>query len=814
MLGLFRSRQGNFFYSAILVAILGVGIDLAFTLLVTSQQERTIFSDVFPPLVDFWACAILFITAKQSVDRAKRSAIAWGMICLSIFSYAIGDTIWAILEIGLKEQPFPSLADGFYLAYYPLLLVGVLLLPNKPSAIGEKISKGLDIGIVMVASILGFWNFLLGPIILSNTASPLLEEAILLAYPVGDLVLLGSLLLIINNRSEQLSGTSALLLVAGFLATIVSDSIFSYQTLLNTYVSGTILDVGWVASVALIGLAGASQMTTIKTAKDPTDASRTNYESLSRLRAIVPYLPYLWLIAAYGLLIRGGQTQLPMSFMALAIGVAVIISLVIIRQIIALTTNSRLNLKLQKTMEKIQVQTAELERANFELNVEMIERKRIEEKLSYDALHDAMTGLANRILFLDRLGRAVEYTKRRAEYPFAVLFVDLDQFKVINDSLGHFKGDQLLSSVGTRLRECVRSSDTVARFGGDEFAVLLEITGDKNSALGVAKKIQEVLKPPFNLDRRVVHVTASIGVVKDLVGYEYPEEVLRDADIAMYQAKSLGKERFEVFHIDMRDQMYSRLLLENELREGVEKHQFQLYYQPIISLESNAVASLEVLVRWLHPGRGLLLPDEFLRVAEESGLILPLGEWILNEACSQLSEWHQAYPELQNVSINVNISNRQFSQPDFVEGVIKALQTSCLKADSLRLEITESVLIGNYAAANQVFNKLKNLGIQLQIDDFGSGYSALGYLQHFPISMIKIDKSFINEIGKGRRGVELIRAIVSMARELGMETVAEGIETNEQLSELKSLSCNFGQGFHLSKPLDKDAVEKLLEGYS
>jgi EAL domain-containing protein (putative c-di-GMP-specific phosphodiesterase class I) len=260
----------------------------------------------------------------------------------------------------------------------------------------------------------------------------------------------------------------------------------------------------------------------------------------------------------------------------------------------------------------------------------------------------------------------------------------------------------------------------------------------------------------------------------------------------------------------MRSYAFSRLEIEQELRAALENSEFQLYYQPIMLMKSNELVSFEALIRWEHPKRGLLPPGEFLPIAEESGLILPIEKWVLNEACAQLKQWHEKYSDLQNVSVNVNISNRQFAQPDFVDGVMKALQVHALKAESLKLEITENVLISNYAAANEIFTKLRDLGVQLEIDDFGSGYSALGYLQHFPISAIKIEKSFVDEIGKSSRGLELIRAIISMARELGMEAIAEGIETDEQLSQLQGLSCNLGQGFLLSRPLDKESAEEIL----
>lgn len=360
------------------------------------------------------------------------------------------------------------------------------------------------------------------------------------------------------------------------------------------------------------------------------------------------------------------------------------------------------------------------------------------------------------------------------------------------------------------MKESLRSSDTVARLGGDEFAILLEITGEQNSTLKVAEKLKEAIKLPFNLDGHELYITASIGVVMSLDGYILAEEVLRDADIAMYQAKAQGKARFEVFDLKMRSYAYSRLTMEQELRAALENCEFRIYYQPIMSMKSNELVSFEALIRWAHPKRGLLSPGEFLPIAEESGLILPIEKWVLNEACAQLKKWHEKYPSSQNVSLNVNISNRLFAQPDFVDRVIKTLQMSALEAEALKLEITEHILISNYAAANEIFTKLRELGVQLQIDDFGSGYSALGYLQHFPISAIKIDKSFVDEMERSKRGIELIRAIVSMARELGMEAIAEGIETDEQLSQLRDLSCNLGQGFLLSKPLDRESAEEIL----
>ena len=807
-----RDRPIHIFYLAILLTFVLLGIDILFNLFVSDEGQRIIFSDVASPVIDLLASAVLFIAAKRSASQSKRLGVAWGMMALSTLAFALGDVSWAIMELGLEEPPFPSIADVFYIAYYPLLLASVLLLPEKSGTRGEQIKKVLDGGVVMAAALLGLWNFLMGPLAASNADYPLLEQVILLAYPVGDLVLLWALLRIIYKRADPWGANEvpAFFLAGSLIVTIVADCIYTYQAFIGTYITGGVLDVSWRAAILMMGLAGISQLTALRSGKSTVRFPYWLEAFIQKMRGVTPYFPYLWLIAAYLILMRSRAYPVHMDFRSLSLAVGVISCLVLLRQIITLLENDRLNTKLRQTMEILQVQAHELEKANQELQNEIVERKAVEQQLTYDSLHDAMTGLPNRVLFLDRLGQAIEYCKRRTEYTFAVLFVDIDQFKVINDSLGHLTGDQLLISAGMRMKESLRSSDTVARLGGDEFAILLEITGEQNSTLKVAEKLKEAIKLPFNLDGHELYITASIGVVMSLDGYILAEEVLRDADIAMYQAKAQGKARFEVFDLKMRSYAYSRLTMEQELRAALENCEFRIYYQPIMSMKSNELVSFEALIRWAHPKRGLLSPGEFLPIAEESGLILPIEKWVLNEACAQLKKWHENYPSSQNVSLNVNISNRLFAQPDFVDRVIKTLQISALKAEALKLEITEHILISNYAAANEIFTRLRELGVQLQIDDFGSGYSALGYLQHFPISAIKIDKSFVDEMERSKRGIELIRAIVSMARELGMEAIAEGIETDEQLSQLRDLSCNLGQGFLLSKPLDRESAEKIL----
>jgi diguanylate cyclase (GGDEF)-like protein/PAS domain S-box-containing protein len=437
------------------------------------------------------------------------------------------------------------------------------------------------------------------------------------------------------------------------------------------------------------------------------------------------------------------------------------------------------------------------------------QRKLAEEQLIHDALYDPLTGLPNRTLFLDRLGHRIDHARRRKDPLFAVLFLDLDRFKVVNDSLGHLHGDELLVEAARRLEHSVRPSDTVARLGGDEFAILLEEVSDVQGAVHVAERIQAALKVPVRLGGQEIVPSASIGIALSESGYEKAEDVLRDADTAMYRAKSLGRTRHEVFDRAMHAHAVVLLQLESELRQAIERQEFQVYYMPIVSLGEGRIGGFEALIRWKHPERGMVSPFDFIGVAEDAGLIIGIDRLVLRQACRQLKQWQEKY-DMPGLYVSVNLSGKQFRHNDLVEQVEWALKDTGLNGQSLAVEITENVLIESTDAARSMLGRMRQMGIQLYLDDFGTGYSSLSYLQRFPIDTVKIDRSFVGRMGGKKEGQEIIRAIVTLAQNLGLKVVAEGVETTSQLAILRALKCGYGQGFLFGKPMPAEEAAVFL----
>jgi|GEM_PF-1289432 len=438
-----------------------------------------------------------------------------------------------------------------------------------------------------------------------------------------------------------------------------------------------------------------------------------------------------------------------------------------------------------------------------------LENARLYEELRHQAFHDSLTGLANRALFQDRVEHAVARRPGDESSLVAVLFLDLDDFKTINESLGHAGGDQLLAAVADRLRGCLRASDTPARLGGDEFAVLLEDLRDESEATHVAQRIIDALKPPIRIGATAAVIATSIGIAATGPGEDGAMELLRNADFAMYQAKHRGKGRYEIFRPSLRESATASAALEALLRGAEERDELRLHYQPVVDLTDGTIVGLEALVRWQAPGRGLLMPSDFIGLAEESGLIVQIGRWVLDRAVRQTEAWRIAYG-LDNLSVGVNLSARQFQHPDLVAEVGGALAGSGLEPSRLILEITESVLMQTTTATIGKLADLRRIGVRLAIDDFGTGYSSLGYLERFPVDILKIDKTFIDGIGeRGDRPV-LARAIVQLGRALDLSVVAEGIERAEQVRVLRRLGCTRGQGYLFARPLTEDELEPIL----
>ncbi len=437
-----------------------------------------------------------------------------------------------------------------------------------------------------------------------------------------------------------------------------------------------------------------------------------------------------------------------------------------------------------------------------------IERRSAEQQTQHEALHDPLTGLPNRNLFLDRLEHALSVAARR-DTPVSVLFLDLDQFKLVNDSLGHAAGDELLAAVAPRIEQALRPGDTVARFGGDEFAVLAEDIGNERGATRIAERIAEALARPFILRDREHFVSASIGIAIG-AGQEAPEAVIRDADSALYRAKERGRGGYEIFDEVMRSRVIEHMQIENDLRRAIQREELELHYQPVIKLGDGSIVAMEALLRWNHPERGLVGPLGFIPVAEESRLIVPIGRWVIEQACRQAAAWQELRPDSAPVSVAVNLSARQLADPDLLSHIEGSVRANRIDPSTLWLELTESTLLDETSFVERTLESLKGLGVHLVLDDFGVGFSSLGYLKRLPLSMIKLDRTFVENLAEGSHDTAIVRAVNEMADTIGIGVVAEGLETEDQVRMASTLGCGYAQGFHFSEPVPAGRIEALL----
>jgi diguanylate cyclase (GGDEF)-like protein len=800
------------YYTVFTIGVIAWIVYMGTILLRFPLDFRNIFSDVLCIIINGITVFGLWLYIRWIPKSNTRKSIIFILFALAQGLMFLGDVIWFVYDIIFRLPPLSSnIIEYLYLLYYPILFLAVLLIPQNKKGLLHSLKNWLESCIIILGAFIGYFIYLITPILENRYNLNINDQVLVITYSVFDFLLIAIILMMRDKQDSYISNQASVALVFSAFILIFSDTflILSSMTGKDTY--GSWSDAEWMLSYLFMGLVPLLQ---IDLGFSSIIYKKVNYilkQIDCAINDFFPYLPYVMLVVAYVYLVLKYQTLENYRFSQIAIGVGVIIGLAIIRLVIEYIDNTQLNQKLQKAYKSLKTQQIELSQTNIELQQEICERRQMEGRLAYDALHDWLTGLPNRVLFLDRLGQALEYSQRHSDFHFSVLFLDLDQFKVINDSMGHNAGDLMLIAVGKRLTTCIRASDTVARLGGDEFVFLLENIQDESSLQPVTNRIMEELVIPYKLQDKTAFITASIGVVLNITGYSSTDDVLRDADIAMYRAKEMGKACTAIFETSMRSRAISRLEMENDLHKALENEEFVLYYQPIIGLGRNNLVGFEALIRWKHPDRGIILPLDFIGIAEESGLILPIGKWVLQKACWQSKNWQDRIPSGQKLFVNVNISGKQFAQPEFVEQIEQVLIETGLSPTNLKLEITESVLINNYATANAIFHKLANLGIQFEIDDFGTGYSSIGYLRHFPIHTIKIDKTFIRDMNAGTRGIDLIQTMISMANNLGMETIAEGVESEDQLQKLLEMKCNYGQGYYLSLPLESDEAERFIQ---
>jgi diguanylate cyclase (GGDEF)-like protein len=718
-----------------------------------SAGSVTAINDIGQTVVPLMVAApALVVAARRSTGRLR---LSWYLLAGAAISWGLGQAVWTGYEVVLdQEVPYPGLADVGYLGAIPFLVAGVLVFPSRSLRVVGRVRAVLDgLMTVFMVAFASYGTFL--GVVYTSSEGRWLERAIAVTYPAADLLTVAVVLAVLARRVDRFGGPLPVV-ATGVVSLAVADSAFAYMTAKGTYGDDPLTDLGWPLGFALLALAA------VMPEDDHAIHAGARRRSASWVAASLPYLPLIPGLWVFIDLTISGE---PMgTFLAVTSSVAAL--LLVARQLLVTVENRELTNSLETTV------------------AELRERER---QLQFQAFHDPLTELANRALFRDRLDHALE---QRRDEAVSVLFVDLDDFKTVNDSLGHDVGDRLLASVGERLRACVRLGDTVARIGGDEFAILVESDDDGSQGPLIAQRVLAALAVPFSLAGRDLRVSASLGLASGR--YESGEGVLQDADLAMYAAKANGKARVELFEQTMRTSALDRMELGADVQAAVDAGELLVHLQPVVDLRTLEVQGHEALVRWEHPQRGLLLPGSFLALAEETGAIVPMGWWVLEQACELAQRWPSG-------EVGVNIAARQLLDPAAVTTVAGILSRTGIDPRRVVLEITESVFLDTEAIGHRL-HQLRALGVLLAIDDFGTGYSSLSYLTRLPVDIVKIDRSFVERLGGPPGDETLVRAVVQLARSLGLRSVGEGVETPTQLERLQSFGCDAAQGYLFGHP--------------
>ncbi len=766
---------------------LGLGAILLFAALVSANAGESSFWTAFDDIGEALAAVLATLACAVRARRERttalaegepnhRATVAWLLLACGTGAWAIGQTGWCVYEVGLGITPeAPSMLDAAFLAFPVLVVGGLLSMVETPAGRLSQL-RGATEGLLIAAGcFLISWCAAIASVFATSGDSTF-GQIVNLAYPVLDSVALaGALFVAVRARDRAPVGLG--LLALGIACLAVSDSMFWYLTSSDPQFAGVNpIDSGWVAGFVLIAMAA------VRRERRHTWGRRLAASDLMPAIPTVPALLGLGAALAHWL---SGKSMGP-SAVLLGIGAAVVL-LALLLELIVVYENHAL--------------TSDLEHRVKERT----------DQLKHQAFHDPLTGLANRALFTDRVEQALARSARSGAR-VAVLLVDLDGFKSVNDSLGHQVGDALLIEVARRLGSTLRSEDTVARLGGDEFVVLVDGVEGLDEARRLAERLGEALRPRLQLPDCDYAVTASIGVAMGTASEVSVHDLLRDADTAMYAAKTTGKDSVQVFAPSMHELAHERFHLQVDLREALDRSEFILFYQPTFDLTSGHVKGFEALIRWFHPTQGMVAPDRFIPLAEETGLIVPIGRWVLREALRQAAAWDVNHPEARSLTMAINVSAVQLLAPSLLSDVREALADTGVAPSRVVLEITEGSLVDDAHGVIEVLEEIRRLGVRIAIDDFGTGYASLSYLQRLPVDILKVDRSFVMGLADGDKSHELLEAILGVGQALSLATVAEGVEDQGQLETVRSMGCDMAQGYLMSKPIPAEVAEGLLSG--